>query len=318
MSSNARRDPEWREFERLVARVEADAGPRGFVVKSPDRLRCKLTGRLREVDATIRGKVGTSDVLITIECRRRSKVQDVTWIEQLATKKSSIGAHTTIAVSLSGFSTEAETLASKLGIVLRKISDLSVNDLNPLLGLDFVMFWHKACACSGVGVRWFRPEETTTPQPEDIEYVLPSDCDLLAPIFHDVSDGSTWSINDVWHEVQEALNPFAEIEKAAPPQLRTARIPYPGTVTLDTPDGPRLLGHVFLSVAMWIEPEMVPIDEALKVQYADRTTVSIQRVEFASQRTPDWRISLQVPAEATDILELRVGGNWPNNGKEKP
>ena len=43
--------PEWRQFEKLVARIEADAGPLGLTVVSPDRIRCKITGRLREVDA---------------------------------------------------------------------------------------------------------------------------------------------------------------------------------------------------------------------------------------------------------------------------
>jgi hypothetical protein len=112
MTAHRRQNPEWREFERLIARIESDAGPKGLIVRSPDRLRCKLTGRLREVDASIRAKIGTTEMLVTIECRRRSKLQDVTWIEQLATKKSSIGADRTIAVSASGFSTEAQIAAS--------------------------------------------------------------------------------------------------------------------------------------------------------------------------------------------------------------
>lgn len=121
MTARRRTDPHWREFEKLIARIEADAGPQGIVVKPPDSIRCKLTGRLREVDATIRTKAGTAEMLITIECRRRTKVQDVTWLEQLATKRSSIGADRTIAVSHSGFSPEAETVARRLGITLRRI-----------------------------------------------------------------------------------------------------------------------------------------------------------------------------------------------------
>lgn len=198
MTARRRRNPEWREFELLIARIEADAGPRGLVVKSPDRLRCKLTGRLREVDASIRAKVGTTEMLVTIECRRRSKLQDVTWIEQLATKKSSIGADRTIAVSVSGFSAEAQIAASHAGVSLRKISDLTVTDINPILGLDLVMFWHKACAITGAGIRAYRAGDDTVPEPpDDVEYILPPDTDLFAPIFHDTEDGSSWSLNDV-------------------------------------------------------------------------------------------------------------------------
>lgn len=315
MTAKRGQDPEWREFERLIARIEADAGPKDLVVKSPDRLRCKLTGRFREVDASIRAKVGTREMLITVECRRRTKTQDVTWIEQLATKRTSIGADRTIAVSISGFSSEAQTVASHFGITLRKASDLTVADINPLLGLDFVLFWHKACAVTGVGIRTYRADERIVPEPHDADYVLSSDTDIFAPIFHDLDGGSRWSLNDVWQKVQETLNPYSQIEKAAPPLVRTARIPYPGTVSVDTPEGPRLLGHVFLSMAMWIEPEQVTIEDALRVDYSDARGPAIHRVEFASDRTENWRISLQARSDSEDIADIRVGGNWPNTKK---
>jgi hypothetical protein len=121
--------PEWRRFEELVARIEADAGPLGLTVTSPDRVRCRITGRLREVDASVRMKVGTADVLVTIECRRRRNKQDVTWIEQLATKKRAIGATHTIAVSASGFSREAIESAEHHGIDLRELSEISAADI---------------------------------------------------------------------------------------------------------------------------------------------------------------------------------------------
>lgn len=313
MTARRSNDPQWREFEKLIARIEADAEPQGIVIKSPDRIRCKLTGRLREVDATIRTKVGTAEMLITIECRRRTKVQDVTWLEQLATKRSSIGADHTIAVSHSGFSPEAETVAQRLGITLRRIADVQAQDLNPLLGLDVVIFWHKRCVCTGVGIRTYRPDEgDVRPEPDGIDYVLPSDTDLSAPVFHG-EGGSSWSINSIWHEVQNLLDPYAEIEKAAPPITRTARIRYPGTVTIDTLDGPARLGFVFLSTAMWIEPEFVTIEEARKIRYNGDGDVGIQRVEFSSARTEDWRISIQAPADATSVDDLRIGGNWPNS-----
>lgn len=94
-----RADPLWREFEKVVARIEADAAEAGLSVTSPDRIRCKITGRIREVDASIRQLKGDAELLTTIECRRRNTREDVTWIEQLATKRQSLGAISTIAVS---------------------------------------------------------------------------------------------------------------------------------------------------------------------------------------------------------------------------
>jgi len=52
MSEKARNIPEWRKFEQMVARIEADARPLGLVIKSPDRVRSLVTGDLREVDAS--------------------------------------------------------------------------------------------------------------------------------------------------------------------------------------------------------------------------------------------------------------------------
>lgn len=313
MTAGRRRNPEWREFERLIARIEADAGPHGLIVTSPDRLRCKLTGRMREVDASIRARVGSTEMIVTIECRRRLKTQDVTWIEQLATKKSSIGADRTIAVSVSGFSSEAQIAASHAGISLRKVSDLTIADINPLLGLDFVVFWHKACAITGAGIRAYRSGDETVPEPDEVDYVLPPDTDLFAAIFHNTEDGSSWSLNEVWGKVQETLNPYAKIAKGEPPVVRTARIPYSGTVTVNTSEGPQLLGHVFLSIAMWVEPEFVSIEEALKVSYSDPGGGSVHRIEFSSERTQDWRVSMQAPSTSENISDIKVGGNWPHN-----
>jgi Restriction endonuclease len=317
MSVRRRQGPEWREFEQLVARIEADTGPLGMIVTSPDRIRCKVTNRLREVDASIRSRIGSAELLITIECRRRSKVQDVTWIEQLATKKMAIGADRTVAVSASGFSAEVEKIADLRGISLRKLSKISVADINSLLRLDFVLFWHKACAIARVGIRRFRSHEWEMPDPADVDFSLPENADPLAPIFCSAETDTSWSLNDLWHQIQEAADPFEGVQKAQPPVLRTACFPYPGTVTVATADGPCLLGDVLLTVALWIEAEQVTLDAARKVEYASNEMSPIQRVEFASRqrKSSDWRISLQIPKDSEDIADLKMGGDWPNAEK---
>jgi hypothetical protein len=317
MTSRRRQHPEWREFERLVARIEADAGPRGLRVKSPDRIRCRTTGRLREVDASIRSQIGTVEVLVTIECRLRSKVQDVTWIEQLATKKDAIGASHTIAVSAAGFSEDAQRIATQHGLSLRKLSEVGIDDINALLRLDFVLFWHKSCALARVGIRRFRSLDWQVPDPNAVDFTLPAETDPQAPIFRNTETGATWSLNELWHQVQEATDPFVGIAKAQPPVLRTACFPYPGVVTVETADGPCLLGDVLLTVALWIEAEQVTLDAARKVEYAAEGSLALQRVEFASQRRPagDWSISLQIPKASADIADLRMGGAWPNTKK---
>jgi hypothetical protein len=122
----------WREFEVLVARLEHLLGPRGAVVKSPDRLPDKVTGQLREVDASVRYQVGSVLILITIECRDRSAVQDDTWIEQLVQKKEKLGASATVAVSSTGFTAPARRTAENYGIELRTLKETSDHDVSML------------------------------------------------------------------------------------------------------------------------------------------------------------------------------------------
>ncbi len=117
-----------RDFELLVARLEAWLGPHGAVIKSPDSLPDKTDGKPREVDASIRSKIGSSEVLVIVECRDRSGAEDRTWIEQLATKKESVGADKVIAVSSHGFTEGAESKAKDLGIETRCIKDVTSED----------------------------------------------------------------------------------------------------------------------------------------------------------------------------------------------
>ena len=310
--ASQRTAPEWREFERLIARIETDARHLGIIVTSPDHIRCTLTGALREVDASIREVVDGVSRLITIECRKRRGRQDVTWIEQLATKRPSIGADKTIAVSASGFSAAAHKVAAAHQIEVKATRDLSVADLNPLARLDFVWFTHKVAKLQSIGLSFFRSSEWKLPESGDFDCTLPTDVDLDQLIFTNKDEGHSWSINDLWHQLQQATDPFAGVAKGKPPVLRTACFPYPGNVEALMPDGPRRLGEVFLTFALSLEIEKITLEQAKKVGYYG-TEQDLQRVEFASQRpaAQEWRVSLQLPSEATDLGDLRTGGSWP-------
>jgi hypothetical protein len=214
VSPNRRFDPEWRQFEQLVARIERDADQLGLAIKAPDRVRCLVTNRLREVDASVRTREGE---LITLECRKRRGSQDVTWIEQLATKRRSLGATKTIAVSARGFSSSAYALARENCIELKTLDELEPHELNPLLGLDLVVFWHRRVELKSVGLRKARPGSWTLPAAADVDLMLPADTNVFAPLFRNTDEGHRWSINDIWHQLQHSANPYASLPKMQPP-----------------------------------------------------------------------------------------------------
>jgi hypothetical protein len=124
----------WRDFEKLVSRIEKLLSPQGAIIASPDRIKDKVTGQEREVDVSIRYKVGSVNILITVECRDRKAIPDDTWIEQLATKKQKIGASHTIAVSSIRFTKSAIRSADLYGIELRVIRDITNDDILSWLG----------------------------------------------------------------------------------------------------------------------------------------------------------------------------------------
>jgi hypothetical protein len=75
----------------------------------------------RQVDVSIRrdGK------LTLVECRDHESPQDVTWIEELIGRRSSLKADTIIAVSSSAFTAGALLKAKAFGIILRDMRDLT-------------------------------------------------------------------------------------------------------------------------------------------------------------------------------------------------
>jgi hypothetical protein len=101
-------------------------------IRSPDFIMGRNSGTSREVDVSLRSQVGSVSVLVIIECRDRSKPQDVTWIEQLASKQEAVGADNAVAVSAGGFSAGARNLARSKGVDLRSLEEL---------GPDLVYDW---------------------------------------------------------------------------------------------------------------------------------------------------------------------------------
>lgn len=108
-----------RALEELVCNLEDLLARTSVKVRSPDFLLGQHSGVLREVDVTLRGMIGSSEILVIIECRDRKYREDVRWIEQLSAKRDDVGASNVIAVSRSGFSPAATALAHSKNIGLR-------------------------------------------------------------------------------------------------------------------------------------------------------------------------------------------------------
>lgn len=86
-----------------------------------------MAGKKREVDISIRNKVGKHEFLTIIECRDRAEKGEIDWIEQIITKTAN--ANKVIAVSTSGFTDEAIIKANHYNVVLRKLRDFKAEEV---------------------------------------------------------------------------------------------------------------------------------------------------------------------------------------------
>lgn len=266
---------DWREFEQLVARIEAIASPKGAIVKSPDRLPDLVTQRTREVDASIRYRIGSVDILITIECRKRSRKADDIWIEQLATKRSKIGAAKTIAVSSRGFSDSAAQTASHHGIELRTLSEVSSKDLED---------WFLPTA--GV-VHIFRKIE----QMKCVVFLEcsdggPTDYGLLArdefePIFHHDRIHSPFPAATLFH-FHELLAP--EAFSSVPLNGTLTQIKFGldgrGVLTVNGEGGRLPVHHVQMSAMVGYEVADLALESGQHLRYISPDGSAIQRTTF--------------------------------------
>lgn len=111
-----------KEFQDIIADIQSQLS-KDSEVKSPDYIMGVVTNIKREVDVSIRSRIGLHDILTVIECRDHERPVDVTYIEQMVTKRDDVRANKLIVISRNGFTQTASDLARIRGIELLKFGD---------------------------------------------------------------------------------------------------------------------------------------------------------------------------------------------------
>lgn len=277
--------PAWRDFEELVGRIEHALAGANVAVKSPDRIPSLITRRKREVDASLRARIGSSELLITIECRKRKAAQDVTWIEQLGCKKHAIGAARTIAVTSTAFSADAIIAAAHYGIDLRILSEITEQDVQSWILPQSVTHVFKSCDLLESPEVIFHPEEgdgfdaPSFHRPEDAPGVN-------APVFIG-ANGESLSFNDLWLRADDQLKIFDKVP--TDDKVHTLRLVLQPSDLLQllTPRGPRRVNAVKMTVALRWKHEQILLSDAKVVMYGPASPSDAMakqvRAEFESK-----------------------------------
>ncbi len=193
-----------RELEELVATLEGFLSPMGVRVKSPDYLPDKDTGQLREVDISLRSVIGSSEILVIVECRDRQGEQDVIWVEQIAEKRKSVGADKAVVVSSSGFYEPAILKAKAKNIELRTFGEVDPKE---------IISWFKCTEGLIISLSYniknmlFILEDGT-----EIDAASMNKFDGNNPILYRNLDGSDRCINDVLRSVDRKVQDAIPID----------------------------------------------------------------------------------------------------------
>ncbi len=289
-----------REFERMVTRIEQSLVPTGAIVKSPDYVKDRITKGLREVDASIRFKIGAASILITIECRDRSKIDDATWIEQLATKKQNIGAALTIAVSSRGFSKPAIEKARFYGIEIRTTSKLRPEDVLDWLRVQQVEVRVDEWSLEKVWIELYDVSDSAELD-EQIQESFGKDRQE-ALIFIRNSDQKEFSVRNIlieWEKRNGSV--FLNVPSDGTVQRRTLHQPLErgGLHTL-TNEGPFDTKCIHLRLALQRKLEFIPMSRL--VGYSNEMEPLVQSAEWDLEQ--GWVVSLH---RDLGTGEIRIG-----------
>lgn len=271
-----------RGLEKLVALLEEKLGPNGIQVTSPDFIEGKFSKSKREVDVSLRSRIGSSNILVIIECRDRLETEEATWIEQIAKKIEDVGADKAIAVSSVGFTSGAVNTAKMYNIELRTFEEINPEDILLWFEMDEIVV-HRQC-CNFLHYE-FRLATAVTELPQEFTKALGKTLtppfDIKVPIFRAKKDGAILSLEDFWNKLPRQ-EMFKKINPGESKKTVRLRIDFPKgdeLQILTSPD-PMDIDHVDMVVELWIEIEKKPL-KSVKL-YKDENRIIAKTADFES------------------------------------
>jgi hypothetical protein len=257
------------------------------------------------VDVSIRTRVGSVDILVTVECRDRVAVQDVTWIEQLIGKKKNIRADKTIAVAASGFSAEAIRIARENSIDLRILDDITEEDIKSWMPIVGIVHVFKDCALTGPPeIQFFAENED---EPLEANFVAGLGPVVDQCIFRH-RNGEPLSLNDIWLRADEQMRIFDEVPKDDEDHFVKLTVTPSDNLQISTPQGDRQVKSVTMPLRLRWKQEAISLTDSKIVRYkaADITDSLPEQVllEFETKQatTQNLRMSFLLHECKDDVV----------------
>jgi len=248
------------DLERLVVRLEMALADPSATVKRNDRIPDLVTKRLREIDVSIRRSVGSVPVLVIVECRDRRRRQDVEWIEQVASKRDSVGADAAVVVTTNGLTHPATLKAQNLGVRVYRIKDITAQDVKSWFSVENLTVSHPNVHFYKVDVEFVDPN--VHPHGEFVATGIR----VTDAVFRMRKTGTKVSLLDIWDQAAvrarcDGHDFYAKLATGSPRRLihPTLRYPNPDTQFQIAVDGAfRDIASATVTCEIWVVEEEVP------------------------------------------------------------
>jgi hypothetical protein len=183
------------DFQRLIHYIYSQLAPKDVCVIESALLREHPNNVEREVDILLEQNIFGMAMRIAIECRGRSRTDDIEWIDSLIGKFQNLDVHKVIAVSKSGFSKGAITKAAASSIETRTLKQALDTDWSAEFAKITLLSWTRATSVEA--------KVTTIPQISQLHYqacFVVEDKDIIGTLEDVLKDIYEFELEDEFNQ----------------------------------------------------------------------------------------------------------------------
>jgi hypothetical protein len=135
-------EPRWKKYERIVEQIHKTLSPKAKITYD-DRIDGHDSKKTRQIDISIRQRVGPYPILVIIQCRDYKRKLDVNAVGEFAAVVKDVHASMGVMISNSGFTDGALNLAKEYNIGLYSVVDAENEDWGVTVKLPAVCDFRK-------------------------------------------------------------------------------------------------------------------------------------------------------------------------------
>lgn len=127
----------WQRFEKIVAEIQQELAPNAIVTHD-DKIMGHITETLRQVDVTVRQRIGQYNMLIAIDCKDYKRAVNINEVDQFIRLIEDIKANKGVMVAANGFSDTAKRVGAKAGLNLYRLIDTEAHDWQTYVSIPVI------------------------------------------------------------------------------------------------------------------------------------------------------------------------------------